>query len=245
MDQITTYFIDENIISLLTGENDGEKVKAVKSGIDSEVLEKIQESVTQYLLEKGLTADQAKFVSDTEWEKLPADWQKYLKEPELLNKISSTAQEVYKKYFTENFPKISPEDQETVIFYVNQAVAMTQAISEQAPEIEKTRQELLQKYNVTTYEELAEKIKAEKASNPPISTEVQPENRVEQAQSQPVEVPVNTDVNTDSGDINTTTSTENISDHILQGLQTANQNGASPLLKKILDERITELSQNE
>ena len=243
MEEITTYYVDENIISILSNPKDEAELKKIKNGIDDKVFQKIQDTVKQYLLSKGLSEDQAKFISDTDWEKLSQDWQKYLKEPELLNNIEIATESVFKEYFIENFPKLSPDDQSKVVSYVNQAVVMLQAINEEGDELEKTRQEMLNKYNVTTYEELVAKIKVEQAVNTKKNQEIPATNGVVPKQETNTN-PVNSDIPIQTQSSNDVTN-NSISDHLLQGLQTVNQTGTSPLLKKILDDRVKNLSQSK
>jgi enoyl reductase-like protein len=223
MDKLTTYFVDENVIAILFGEDDDQKISEIKDRIDGEVIAKIQETVIQHLLGKGLSEDQAKFVSDTDWEKLPQEWQAYLKDVELLTKINSTAELIYKSYFVDLFPKLSTENQDLLVKYVNNIANAAKVVTESRDEIQKTIAEMMQKYNVTTEEELLEKVKAENlnksTSSPVVSIPITDESKTEVVSN-------------------------NISEHILQGLQTANQNGTSPLLKKILEERINNLKQN-
>ena len=166
MDKFTTYFIDENVIKILFGETDSQKIMGIQDKVDSEAMSIIQETVVRHLLTKGLSEEQARFISDADWEALPQEWQNLLKDIELLTKINSATEIVYKRYYVELFPKLSTEKQESLINYVNSITAAAQVVAENKDEIQNTINEMMQKYGASTQEELLAKIQTEKATIP-------------------------------------------------------------------------------
>jgi len=163
MDKIEKYYLDAVVISLLFQVNEKEKILKIQKEIEDEIFQNFQKKVTQYLLEKSLAKDQVEFISRTSWEKLPEEWQKYMREPGLMDVINSSVEEVNKKYYTEYFPKLSIENQDKIVNYIKNIEITSKVIEDNKDEIKKTKNDLFQEYNVNNFDDLIKKIYEEKA----------------------------------------------------------------------------------
>ncbi len=174
MNETLLYTLDPVIISILFKAQDDEATLKVYNELMEGVQMLFSETVKEYLKENGFSDDDIEIVLNAQdFEKLDIRFQPYIQNIILLNRIAKNTHDFVKSYYDLLIPNLTAEEKTELESYLKDVEAVEKEKKDQVIESMSFLKSVLEKYNVSNFEELKEKFNKAEAEGKPLEPLIQ------------------------------------------------------------------------
>jgi hypothetical protein len=166
MNNDLVYTLDPYIISILFQTKDDNKVLEIYADLLQDLKGVYEETVKEYMLQNDFTEDDVKKVLETEnYDDIDLKYQPYMQNIILLKRIEDNSKELLKAFYDQLLLKLSPEQKKELDDYLQESADLIQAKKDTIKQGLQVMKNILDQYGVKNYDELVEKVNAEKEKN--------------------------------------------------------------------------------